>query len=320
MEDLIYLTNDLGSYHTKKREWFLTNIGFRVILLGYLNSANQSENLSFKGQLTYNSISNSKLLWRFIYAFKLIFVNRGKARIIVRGIEFIPPLLISSWFFSSKVYYFELTDYSSRKGVFSISKLLVKLINQKRNIKILSTSPFYLKKCIPWYNWPKCDWHEISNVLPKIPNERILYAGFLRGISFIKTVNKYDFYGLLNIKGEKYPKNINYLGSYQAEELPEIYSRYKYSYIDDNFGENSQLNLTNRLFESILNYTIPVSLKKNCAQQNWMINQGIIFLSNDNEIQISTSDFLDITTNNKSILKNLFDQNCKTLFAELNGI
>ena len=323
--NIIYLTNDANSHHTLKRKIELEKNNFSVKIIGFINSdnddskvINQNENfLKIKSGYFFYLV---RIFNAFIIAMN-IKLNYKNHKIIVRGFEFIIPLKLMSLDFS-----FEITDIPNLFFKNKIYTIFLKQILNKN--KIFFTSPefnkiFGFNNFLIFHNK-----HNLKGALPnKLKKNKILYAGYIRDFTFLikkfKAKIPINFYGLLNIRGidysDKYLNNF-YKGKYKSSDCHKIYSNYRYSYISDFHGENSRYNLTNRLYESIFNYSIPVEISTN-FQKRYINNLNLFFVKSIDDINFFNSLEIDqqkkILRDNFNILKNVVEKDHNRIFKYL---
>lgn len=264
--NIIYLTSDLSSAHTEKRvNWFKQN-SYQFNLLGCANDNNTDSKID-KNIFLFKSGFRG-YIQRILFSFFLIFRERNNLKnniLIVRGFEYVLFL----WIFRIN-FIKEITDIPTS---FFKHKFLIHFFNSLLKNKIIFLTSFGFNKI---FNFKKTNiflWHNnpISNKKPTINNRknRIIYAGYLRELEILsKNLNnlQIDLWGKLNIITQNYNSEFvskNYKGTYLFEELSDLYSQYRLSYVSDFYGENSKYNLTNRLYESVFNYCIPVEINNN---------------------------------------------------------
>ena len=285
--NIIYLTSDLSSAHTNKRlKWFKLN-DFRCEPLGSANRNNTDTNLS--QDLFFFRSGFKGYVKRILHSFKLVYKERKKFKnsiLVVRGFEYAVFLWILRINFIK-----EIADIPTP---FFKYKILLKLFrNLLKNKSVFLTSlgyneifKFSEKKIFIWHNNPIIKKQkEITN----LSNKKIIYAGYLRGLNELseKLDNvKIDLWGKLNIITQNYNSKFiskNYKGTYLFEELSDLYSQYRFSYVSDFYDENSKYNITNRLYESILNYCIPVEINNN-YQKKYLDRLKILNLNSSSSI------------------------------------
>ena len=287
--NVIYLTSDLASAHTAKRvKWFELN-DFRCELLGSANKSNID--VFMKRDVFFFQSGFKGYLNRVIFAFFLVLKERkklGNSVLIVRGFEYVFFL----WLF--RIHFFkEITDIPP--SFFKYKPLLYFYKSILSNRMVFLTSGGYneilnlsKKNVFIWHNNPVIKQNkEITNRL----NKKILYAGYLRGLNELTEKlgsHEIDLWGKLNILTQNYNSafvSLNYKGTYLFEELSDLYGQYQFSYVSDFYDENSNYNLTNRLYESILNYCIPIEVNHN-FQKRFLDKVGISYLNSSNMINL----------------------------------
>lgn len=324
MSKLIYLNSDNSSHHTYKRvKYFQKNFN-SVIVFGHNNSNNTTSELLNN----FENFSSGKRLYllRLFSSFKIVFQNRKLLRkeiLIVRGMEFLLPLKVLGINF-----YYEFTDipkYFEKNWI----KNFFKLIIGKNHVVLTSLGfneflDFSEDKILIFHNMP-----DYKNYTPKKTNDltKLLYAGYLR--SFEKIINQFseniriDFYGKMNIENVNY-KNAylqkNYKGEYNHYEIKKIYDGYLLSYISDLHDLNLNYNLTNRLYESILNYSLPVEIG-NGFQKHFLKINNIFFVSSLSDLNkldsFSEKQILNILKSNKKNLIKAIERDHKILLEKI---
>lgn len=285
---IVYCSSDCSSAHTIKRIEFLKRRGFVVRVFGIRNLSNDDFIVSEEFRTTRNDDS-FKYVQRIIVAFRIVlsmsFVKREF--IILRGFEF----LFWRFLLFGKVYY-ELTDLPEIFCNNALGRFLIKL--SLRNVYVLSTSQGFidvlnLKNYSLWHNVPIVNYGAID--IRNKKKNRIIYAGYLRGIGILKEENELlfremDFFGRLNILNSGHDKipDKRYFGPYDFLSLSDLYSSYKFGYISDYYGCNSHFNTTNRLYEVILSGAIPVHIK-NDSMHSFLKKLGVVFVYNHDEFK-----------------------------------
>lgn len=325
---IIYLTSDISSPHTSKRARWFSNNGFDYELYGF---ENQSNTISLEQEPSdpFLKIKSGPFNYfkRIVAAFKLCFELNKELRqgiIIVRGFEYLLPLKL----FGFKFYY-ELTDIPEIFFRLKSLRLIFKFLLQ--DSKLLVTSIAYnevLKldeqKILIWHNDPVLSTNYQDNiVITEKSTKRIIYSGYLRGLKKLIQDNsgflQIDFYGKCNILGEKYnfKEFLNgYKGEYNPHELYKIFNKYWFSYISDTKGKNSKYNLTNRLYESILHFSIPVEFQNN-YQSEFLRKEKIFFISNTKcETDLTLKQLHEISVRNHKILSKLIEKDNNSIVNE----
>lgn len=329
---ILYISSDISSPHTAKRErWFLKN-GFNFKTYGFENSSNSISTDKDKRH-AYLKIKSGPLNYfnRVISAFKLCFDLSKELKqgiIIVRGFEFILPLNL----FRIKFYY-ELTDIPEIFFRLKPLRLLLKVL--LKNSKLLMTSGGYNEvlnfdrhKIFIWHNDPMITHREENQIeIKNKSKDKIIYSGYLRGIKHLIQWNnnflEINFYGKRNILGENFNFNefiIGYKGEYNPSKLYDIFNLFWYSYISDYKDQNSRFNLTNRLYESILHLSIPIELREN-YQARFLRNSDIFFIDEiQNTKMVSTNELVIKSIENKKKLVDIIGKNNSELISELLNI
>lgn len=329
---ILYISSDISSPHTAKRErWFIKN-GFNFKTYGFENSSN-SISIDKDKRHAYLKIKSGPLNYfnRVISAFKLCFDLSKELKqgiTIVRGFEFILPLNL----FRIKFYY-ELTDIP--EIFFRLKPLRLLLKVSLKNSKLLMTSGGYNEvlnferhKIFIWHNDPMITHHEENHIQIKNKSkDKIIYSGYLRGIKHLIHWNnnflEINFYGKRNILGENFNFNefiIGYKGEYNPSKLYDIFNLFWYSYISDYKGQNSRYNLTNRLYESILHLSIPIELRSN-YQEKFMRKEKIFFLNNTSITEDMTlKALIKISNGNRKTLSRIIERDNISIINEFNQI
>lgn len=285
--NIIYLTSDLSSAHTEKRvNWFKQN-GYQFRLLGCANDNNTDTKID-KNIFLFKSGFRG-YIQRILFSFFLIVRERNSLKnniLIVRGFEYVLFLWIfkinfikeitdiPTSFFSNKILIFFFKFILKNKTIFFTSYGFNKIFN------------FKITHTFIWHNNPVTDKKPTINN----PKNRIIYAGYLRELEILSQNLKnlkIDLWGKLNIITQNYNSEFvlkNYKGTFKFENLSNLYSRYRLSYISDFYSKNSNYNLTNRLYETILNYCIPIELNNN-YQKSFLDKLGIFYLDSDISIK-----------------------------------
>ena len=100
-----------------------------------------------------------------------------------------------------------------------------------------------------------------------------------------------------------------------------MYSQYRFSYVSDFYDKNSKYNLTNRLYESIFNYCIPVEINNN-YQKQYLDRLKILYLnSSDSIYKLNESLYFKNAKINYDLLKKeiIKDDEIITKFIKKNG-
>ena len=119
-----------------------------------------------------------------------------------------------------------------------------------------------------------------------------MYCGFLRNYESVNELAEFvnvALYGKFNQANNAKElfainkKSLTYHGEFCFNDLPEIYSKYLFTYVNDHHGANSLYNLTNRLYESIFYGSIPVSLDDSSYLSSFMKDHEVGFVATDYE-------------------------------------
>ena len=96
-----------------------------------------------------------------------------------------------------------------------------------------------------------------------------------------------------NIIGQNYKSDFfkkNFCGSYKFKDLKNLYSNFLFSYISDFYGPNSNYNLTNRLYESVLNYSIPQVFSEAQAYLKYLTDASTMYKPIDHPVLPKNND------------------------------
>lgn len=310
--DIIYLTSDLSSPHTEKRNNFFKKNNLNVQIIGSVNTKNAYNS---KEKKTYIFNYESGLLGyakRIYLSLKFVWKNKNKLRnnfIIARGLDFYLALKICNVNFIP-----EYCDISNVELRLKFVRKYVKDILLSSNF-ILTTSRGFLRfhsieKNIS-FMWPN-NPHGVKTQ-SDLTNKRrtVAYLGYLRNYQDLEELNskgiEIAIYGKFNIQGAgKVPKSIleNYKGEYNFEELGLIYRNHWFSYVQDNYSESSKYSLTNRLYESILSFSIPVINGKNTYLYEYINNLGLNYIDMSQKKYIKTMRQIDEGKMNHYVLQN----------------
>ena len=324
---IYYCTNDLLSAHTNKRCSYFEYYGIKYELLGISNLSNDDIKQSNKSKFTTKNRGFSRYFFRLYYALRIILDLRKKkdAKVILRGFEFLFWITLLK-----KNFFFELTDIPN--VVFNNRILMRILTHMCSRTSIISTSPAYLQLLqsdsrLIWHNVPFLDFDYKREVALSNINNRVIYAGYLRGL---KTLNKeykwlyskIDFFGKKNIRYSSVEiLDENYFGEYFFDDLNKIYLNYLFGYVSDFYGENSTYNLTNRLYEVIFNGCIPVHVKIDTVSK-YFDDLGIFYISTKEQLEYACSMDIDklksIINSNQSVLREVVLLDFQRLNLHLN--
>ena len=311
---IIYCTNDSLSAHTAKRKAYFDYYSIPSSVVGIANLSNRDTEITIENIYKTHNGNPFKYVQRLIFAYRVLKrldLSKGDV-VILRGWEFV----CLKWIILNRVFV-EITDIPNAVLKWSILRSIFKLIHAKSTLLLTSlefNSTFKSDKCYLWHNVS----YPITMNLKKTPmafeNDRILYAGYLRGISdLLKNASwiydQVDFYGKMNIIGGEANLiiNENYFGEYQYKEMNALYYNYRYGYISDFFGFNSSLNLTNRIYEVILNYALPVHIKSDSTAR-FLKKHNLFYIASFREFQetlkLSQEEFISLVKQNKRRLLN----------------
>ena len=317
---IIYCTNDCLSAHTAKRKAYFKQHSIPCRVVGIANLSNSD--VDFATEIKYKTHNKNcfKYAQRLVYAFRiLISLKPGKSdKVILRGWEFVSL----KWLISKKVF-IEITDIPNVVLKWSILRTIFKSIHSKNALLITSVYFGNFFKSNKYYLWHNVSYPITINLM-KDPiayeTTRIIYAGYLRGISDLFSRAKWayditDFYGKRNIVGggSNMILEKKYFGEYNYKDLNKLYSQYRFGYISDFFGLNSVINLTNRIYEVILNFTLPVHIKRDSTAY-FLDEHDLFYIQSPRELQevldMSQKEFLALVEKNRGkLLKTIMVEN-----------
>ena len=311
---IVYCSNDSLSAHTAKRKSYFDHYSIPSRAVGIANLSNRDTEFTNENSYITHNGNHFKYAQRLIYAFQVLRkLNLSEGDVVIlRGWEFVSL----KWIIANKVFV-EITDIPNAVLKWSVLRSIFKLIHARSTLLLTSlafNSLFKSNDCYLWHNVA----HPITRNLKKTPmafeNDRILYAGYLRGISDLFKKARWvhdqaDFYGKRNIIGGESNLiiNENYFGEYQYKRLNTLYYNYRYGYISDFFGLNSSLNLTNRIYEVILNYALPVHVKSDKTAR-FLNKHNLFYIKSFREFQdtlkLSQEEFIILVKQNRKLLLN----------------
>ena len=292
-KSLFYLSADMGSAHWYKRVSWLEGIGMSVSPVGFGFRCNQS--LEHLTSPSFCVLSRRWFILRVIcslFFFIASFRKLKSGAVVVRGFEF--EVLCALFGVSFIVEY---SDINPRQKNGSILYRVQQWVFRK-SLGVAVTSPAFLTYFgyeqntlrFVWHNLPPSS-HSETNLSFDYRKRKIVYCGFLRNFDNLSRLGMYsavDVYGTFNLLGndqatfeELCSDSVIYHGPYSYDEVSNIYGQYLFAYVDDEFNQNSQFNLTNRLYESVLAGCLPIARASDSFLSNFMaVNDiGILYSS-----------------------------------------
>ena len=111
---------------------------------------------------------------------------------------------------------------------------------------------------------------------------------------------------------------MSYWGEYPFSDVQRIYENYLFSYVQDHYGENSNYNITNRLYESCFSGCIPIALDNGSFISEFMKSNKIgILIQKYKELElllnISPNELNTISKQSQKILNSLIEADHKNL-------
>tara|TARA_B100000963_G_C22140760_1_gene457443 strand:- start:64 stop:423 length:360 start_codon:yes stop_codon:yes gene_type:complete len=111
---------------------------------------------------------------------------------------------------------------------------------------------------------------------------------------------------------------MSYLGEYPFSEVQQIYENYLFSYVQDHYGENSDYNITNRLYESCFSGCIPIAIDNGSFISEFMKSNKIgIIIRKYKELELlsnlSPNDLNIISKRSQKMLNSLIKFDHKNL-------
>ena len=306
------------SAHTAKRRAYFNEYSIPHKVVGIDNLSNKDIHVTSVNKYITNNGDRFKYVLRLIYAFRIIKENKleDKDVLILRGWEFV----ILRWLVNGKVY-IELTDIPNIVLKHNILLVIFKLIYSRGTLLVTSRAFSKLLKSKKSYLWHNVSYPiniAINKSSAAYKSNRIIYAGYLRGIERLYAEAKWvydliDFHGKRNIIGEGdfFVTEENYIGEYNYCDLNNIYKNYILGYVTDFFGLNSALNLTNRIYEVILNGALPIQVKDDNTT-NFLNTHSLVYINTpeqlDDMLRLSEEEIMKILSQNMDKLLKVIKQ------------